>query len=314
MNKEKLMPIAKSMIKHLSGVKKLLPNRTGGTIESRYCYSVWMRHLKNWNTYNEQVPEIVAEVGPGDSLGIGFAALLSGSKHLYALDVVKYWDSKRNLEIFEDLIELFKNKTNIPNNTEYPKVKPKLEDYSFPSKILSDNVLNETLTENRLNAIRKEILNMDNPENSFIKYHIPWYDPDIINNETVDFIYSQAVLEHVEDLDNTYCAMQKWLKPSGLMSHTIDYKSHGITKSWNGHWTFSNFEWNIVKGGRTFLINRHPFSKHIELHLKYGFKILLNVPVYLENKLNRNQLSSKFRSLSDEDITTSGAYILSKNE
>jgi len=140
MNKEKFMPLAKGMIKHLPGVKKLLRKTTGGTIESRYCYSVWMRHLKNWNTINDKVPEIIAELGPGDSLGIGFAALLSGSKQIHSLDVVKYWDSKRNLKIFEELIELFKNRTNIPDNTEYPKVKPIIEDYSFPSKILSDNI------------------------------------------------------------------------------------------------------------------------------------------------------------------------------
>ena len=77
---------------------------------------------------------------------------------------------------------------------------------------------------------------------------------------------------------------------------------------------FSDFEWNIVKGGKIFLINRQPFSKHMELQSKYGFKVLVNVPAKLENKLNRNQLSGKFRNLSEEDITTSGTYIVSKSE
>ncbi len=314
MNKEKLLPIMKGMIKHVPGIKKIMPKRTSGTIESRYCYSVWMRHLKNWSIFNDKIPENVAELGPGDSLGIGLTALLSGSKHLYVLDVVKYWDNKRNLVIFEELIELVRNKANIPDNNEYPKVKPKLENYRFPSNILSDSLLNETLAENRLNAIRKEILDIDNPKNSFIKYHIPWNGFNIINYDSLDFIYSQAVLEHVEDLENTYSAMQKWLKPSGLMSHTIDFKSHGVTKSWNGHWTFSDFEWNIVKGGKIFLINRQPLSKHIELHSKYGFKILVNVPVTLVSNLKSNQISRKFKNLSAKDITTSGTYILSKKE
>lgn len=300
------------MIKHIPGVKRILGYSTGGTIESSYCYSVWMRHLKNWNKFNDGVPENIAELGPGDSLGIGLAALLSGSKHLYALDVVKYWDNKRNLELFEELIELTRNKTSIPGDIEYPYVRPKLENYSFPSTILSDDLLDETLAEDRLNAIRKEIMDINNPENSYINYQIPWNDSDIIKNDTVDFIYSQAVLEHVEDLDNTYSAMRKWLKPSGLMSHTIDFKSHRITKSWNGHWTFSDFEWNIVKGGKPFLLNRYPYSKHIELHSKYEFEILVNVPVKLENKINTNQISSRFQDLSEEDITTSEVYILSK--
>jgi hypothetical protein len=314
MNKEKLIPIARGMIQHLPGVKKLQPKRTGGTITSRYCYSVWMRHLKNWNKFNEKIPEIVAELGPGDSLGTGLAALLSGSKHLYSLDVVKSWDNKRNLEIFEELIELFRNKTRIPDNTEYPLVRPKLDDYSFPSHFISDNILNETLSEDRLNAIRKEILEIDKLDNSYIKYKIPWYDSKVINNNTIDFIFSQAVLECIEDLDETFNAMSKWLKPSGLMSHTIDLKSHSITKSWNGHWTFNDFEWNIVKGGKSFLINRQPFSKYVELNSKYGFKILVKEQVTLENKFKINHISKKFRTLSEEEITTSGLYILSKKE
>jgi hypothetical protein len=69
-----------------------------------------------------------------------------------------------------------------------------------------------------------------------------------------------------------------------------------------------------VKGGKIFLINREPISKHIELLSKYGFNILINAPIKMENKLNRNQLSTKFKNLSEEDITTSGTYILSRKE
>ncbi len=312
MKTEKIKPLIKGIIIHMPGVKKILTQKTRGTTESRYCYSVWMRHLTNWYTVKKRIPEVVAELGPGDSLGIGLAALLSGSKQIYTLDVVKYWDTKQNLKIFNELVELFKNKSDIPNNTEYPKVKPLLENYDFPTYILSDSRLNETLNEERLESIRKEILDIDNPNNSFIKCYIPWEDSNIIKPESVDFIYSQAVLEHVEDLEKTYNAMHKWLKTDGLMSHDIDFKSHGITNSWNGHWMFSDFEWKIVKGGKKFLINRQPFSRHVELHLKYGFKILKMLPTTLENKLNRKHLSKRFKNLSEEDLTTSSVYILSK--
>nr|MDA3813530.1 hypothetical protein [Candidatus Cloacimonadota bacterium] len=80
------------------------------------------------------------------------------------------------------------------------------------------------------------------------------------------------------------------------------------------HWTFSDFEWHIVKGGKNFLINRQPLSKHIELHSKYNFKILINIPVKLQNKLKINQISNRFVNLSVQDITTSDVYILSKKK
>ncbi len=315
MNREKLKPIVTGIIKHIPGIKRFLPTRTGGTIESRYCYSVWLRHLINWNTYyRNRLPESVAELGPGDSLGVGLCSLLTGSKSLYSLDMIKYWDTKRNLKIFNELITLLKNKTNIPDNLEYPKIKPILKSYKFPSNILSDELLSKTLDDNRLNNIKNELNDIDNPNNTFLKYYIPWNQSGIIRDYSIDLIFSQTVLQHVEDLEHTYKSMRNWIKPKGLMSHTIDFKSMGCTKSWDGHRAFSDVEWKIVKGGKLFLINREPISKHIELLTKFGFKILTKIPNKIKNQLNRNQYSNRFKYLSDDDLITSGVYILAIKE
>ncbi len=308
----KIIPIVKGLVKHVPGVKSLMQKRTGGSIDSRYCYSVWMRHLIKWSSVYSEIPETVAELGPGDSLGTAFAALLSGSKQVVALDIFKYWDNKKNLRIFEELVIMFKNKLPIPNDLEFSRVKPILNDYSFPSKIISDNILTKSLSEKRLDRIRKEIMDIDNPNNIFIKYKIPWYDSNVIKESYVDFMYSQAVLEYVEDLDNTYYAMKKWIKPSGLMSNTIDFKSDGITKYWNGHWTFSKFQWKIVKGGKLVVINRAPLSKHLKLNNKYDFEVVQIEVSSMKNELNNKLFSKEFKHLSKKDRTTSGAYILSR--
>ena len=268
---EKIKPLIKGTITMVPGVKKLLNKKTGGTINARYCYSVWLRHLSKLNKIENKIPDRIAELGPGDSLGIGLAALLTGCNRYYALDVLKYWDVQRNLQIFDELINLFRSRADIPDNKEFPGVRPEIDNYDFPSGIITETQLKDSLSEDRLAIIRTEICNIESSANKYIFYQIPWYDSKIIESNSIDFIYSQAVLEHVEDLENTYASMNKWLKPSGAMSHSIDFRSHGITKSWNGHWTFSDFEWSIVKGRRLFLINRHPFSSHIDLHRKFGF-------------------------------------------
>jgi len=313
MNIEKLKLLVKGLIRYLPGVKNLLKKRkTGGTDESRYCYSIWMRHLINYSATNKIIPETVAELGPGDSLGTALAALLTGTKKIYALDVIKYWDNKRNLKIFEELVILFKNKANIPDNKEYPKIRPELQDYSFPSKIISDKILKSSLEKKRLDLIRKEIMDCNNPNNIFISYKIPWNNTDIISLNSIDFIYSQAVLECIDDLDSTFAVLHKWLKNNGYMSHTIDLKPHGLTNKWYGHWTFSNLEWKIIKGGRKFLVNRLPYSSYINLHLAYNFEILVKSVIKSRPIKNRNKLSKNFRNLSDEDLKISGLYILSK--
>ncbi|HLN19880.1 MAG TPA: hypothetical protein VK213_02250 [Bacteroidales bacterium] len=311
MDLEKQFLIAKGAIKRLPGMQKEY-SYTGGTIESRYCYAVWLRHLLKWSRFRKGVPQSVAELGPGDSLGTGIAALLSGSSKLYALDVIKYWDNARNLRILNELVELFKRRFRIPDNFDYPRLRPIIDDYSFPSDILTDEILEESLSNQRIEQLRNELSDIDNPSNSMIKYKIPWQDQSVIKKGSVDFIYSQATLECIEDLEGTYRAMCLWIKPGGLMSHTIDFKSHKLTAEWNGHWKFSDFEWRLVKGRDKFLINREPLSKHIELHNANNFWILMKEPATLKNRLGRNSLASKFRSLSEEDLTTSGVYLLSE--
>ncbi len=312
--KEKLMPMTIGVVLHMPFVKTLLSYRTGGTIESKYCYSVWLRHLTMLNTVQSGIPKRVAELGPGDSLGIGFAALLSGCESFRAFDVIKYWNVERNLKIFEELLVLFKNKAPIPDDKEYPKVQPRLDTYAFPDNILSDEMLKDALSESRLEAIREEIRDPDNPRNTLIKYYVPWDDYKVISPGSVDFLYSQAVLEHVEDLEGTYQAFSKWLKNGGIMSHSIDFKCHRTTESWNGHRTYSEFEWKIVKGGRMFLINRQPYSVHQQLHKKHGFSILKDLPKIMANNIPRNKFAERFRDLSEEDMTTSEAYMLSVKE
>ena len=46
-------------------------------------------------------PTTISELGPGDSLGIGLAGLISCANRYYALDVVKFAaDNQRNLADF----------------------------------------------------------------------------------------------------------------------------------------------------------------------------------------------------------------------
>ncbi|MBS4058269.1 MAG: hypothetical protein KGZ82_13195 [Bacteroidales bacterium] len=310
-----IKPIVAGFIKNSVFLRKLMPLKTGGTNNSRYCYSVWLRHLVKINMGNKLfLPESVAELGPGDSLGIGIASLLSGAKEYIALDIQKYWNPAQNVKMLEDLLVLFKNREPIPDENEFPNVQPKLVDYSFPAAILSDDLLMTCLTPERIEAIKMELTNPDNTDNVFIKYFIPWSNPEVVRKESVELIISQAVLEHVDELEGTYRAMNQWLKTDAIMSHSIDFKSHGFTKSWNGHWTLSEWEWKIVRGGRFYAINREPFSTHLRIMNQTGFKIENTELKKLPGKIKINQLAKSFSKLSAEDITVSGMYVIALKE
>jgi hypothetical protein len=313
----------KNIRKILGGLKSYVPGGvsirgTGGTDSARYCYTVWLRHLsilyKNGFT---KIPDTIAELGPGDSIGTGLAGLLSGSKKFYALDVVEHTDIKKNISVFDELITLFTNHSTLPDDNEFPRVLPRLSSYNFPSEIFTNNNLENFLDKSRIQSLRDELVDIKKQKNS-IRYMCPWNDPQIIESNSVDVVFSQAVLEHVEDIKHTYNAMYRWVKKGGYISNQIDFESHGLSDEWNGHWSFSDLTWKLIKGNRPYLINREPLSKHLEAAQDAGFKIVSVIPVktfptdVYTGTIERGKLAQKFKNMSEEDFTTASAHILAK--
>ena len=83
------------------------------------------------------MPLTLAELGPGDSIGIGLSAMLSGVDNYYALDVVEYSNTEFNLKIFDELVELFKGRAAGPGNG-WPDYSQHLNKHRFPNHILTE--------------------------------------------------------------------------------------------------------------------------------------------------------------------------------
>ena len=100
----------------IPGLRYLTGRTTGGTVSARYCYSVWLRHLcmLHWHGMPTTFQTVV-ELGPGDSLGTGLAAILCGADRYIALDAVRYANSVRSLQNLEALIALLRNRSPIPD-------------------------------------------------------------------------------------------------------------------------------------------------------------------------------------------------------
>lgn len=322
--KRKIENVPKVFLSNIPGInflyriwvsRNFLAKETGGTVSARYCYSVWLRHLVMAEKGGLPTqPKVIAELGPGDSLGIGLCGLLTGAEQYYAFDVVEYSKNENNHAILADLINLFKRQESIPGENEFPTVKPYLDSYEFPDHILTEERLTEALDIDRIALIREALMNINKEisQEIHISYIVPWNDRSTINNSTVDMVFSQAVMEHVEDLDWTYEAIYRWLKPNGYLSHQIDFRSHGTAKQWNGHWGYSDFQWNLLKGKRTWLINREPLSTHLRIVESKLFELCTIKRVENTLGLRRHQLAIRYKKMSDEDLHTSGAFIQAK--
>ena len=307
----KTRPLLVGMATYIPGLRRLTGRKTGGTVSARYCYSVWLRHLSMLR--RSALPTSFAtmvELGPGDSLGIGLAALLSGVERYVALDATRYADDTFNLQIFEELIALFRDRAPIPDEAEYPLVRPLLLSYAFPADILTSARLDVALHPKRLDLIRAGI---DSPATTPrgggpVCYIAPW-EPGVIESGTVDLVLSQTVLEFPQDLAGMYSEMCRWLKPGGIMSHEIDFKSIGITVEWNGHWSCSDALWRLAAGRRRHRLNREPHSTHVALMRRVGCRVVCDERTVQASGITRAQLAPRFRHLTDDDLTTSSALL-----
>lgn len=291
--------------------RSMYSRHTGGTDSARYCYSVFLRHLVEIHAATGAIPlGRIAELGPGDSLGVGLAALIAGAERYYAFDAAPFSSRARNLQVFDELVGLFRGRADIPGRAEIPQIKPAISSEKFPFHILNDERMARALDPARIAALRLDLSGDGGGEGNAVSYVAPWFDPATVQDNTLDWIFSQAVMEHVDDLKTTYDICYRWLKPGGLMSHQIDFRSHGTAHSWDGHRAYGDAAWWMVRGARPYLINREPLSVHRSIPQAQGFEVVkqtltTDVPV-----VETARLAPRFRVWSEEDISTSGAFVM----
>ena len=300
-----LKPVIKGLASYVPGLYAWRSRKRHlRTANAEYCYSVWLRHLVLLHRSGQVgIPHTVAELGPGASLGVGLAALLSGADTYYALDIIKYSEIDTSLALLDDLVALFRNRT--PISVGYGVNEGRF----FPADILTDDLLTQTLAEPRIANIRRALAASDGRSGPItIEYTVPWSDPAVIRRGQVDLIVSTSVLEHVDDLPATYDAFAQWLRPGGWMSHSVDFRSHFDTKDWNSHWQYTEPVWKLVVGKKTYLINREPCSTHVAAMKARGFDIIRESR-QRESALPREELAPRWQSISDDDINCIEAMI-----
>ncbi|MBN8280304.1 MAG: hypothetical protein J0M16_06825 [Gammaproteobacteria bacterium] len=300
-----LLPLVKGVLTWVPLAYDARRGHTGGTGSARYCYSVWMRHLVAIRSAGIGTSfDAIAELGPGDSLGIGLTGLLAGARRLEALDVVPYTSSPANIPLVGELAALLAARAPIPGPEEFPGVVPLLGDYAFPARLVgaidADELARRRRTIEAALAGRSAGLS--------IRYQVPWDALETVVAEPVDLLYSQAVLEHVESPGDTYRAMSRWVVPGGVVSHVIDLRSHCLTPGWDGHLQYPPRLWRLVKGARPYLLNRWPASAHRQCLEANGFRVVREDRILREPTLDPRSLPSPFRDWSAEDRRTASVH------
>jgi hypothetical protein len=306
------------------GIKSYLPVRktytgTGGSDSARYCYAAWLRHLVSIGRVVPDLrPRVVAELGPGDSLGLGLAALLSGAERYLALDVLAHTNVDVNLEVLDALAPFFRDRADIPSDEEFPELYPRVGTRSFPDDVLRRMALKVDASDERVASLRRAISGIAEPSSAHaaIRYLCPW-PTAAVEPGSVDLIVTQAVLQDMDHRSETdaltvaFKAMAGWLKRGGVMSHQVNL-AFPDTTWWNQHWMYGELTWTLIRGRRPYYVNRVPASEYLRLCEEHGFEVVAVTPVAADDSAPRSKLPRRFRDLPTTDYSTRAVHFVAR--
>lgn len=237
--------------------------------DANFAFSLWfsIMILLKEKSINVDYSKI-GEVGNGGSLGVAFCALLAGSKEYYSFELRTHISLNEQKKMLHNIYRLLKEKTAIKR---YSNLNIPIDNNSFPDTLIQTTSFEQERIYSEL------LIDIDNKltNSKYIKLIPDWEKQNSLN---LSFIYSRAVMEHVNCPANVYDSIAKHLKHGGHTFHDIELHSHGITDSMNGHIKIPNYLWILIHGNRKYFLNRYKWNDHIKSLQDKGLVLQFAVP------------------------------------
>ena len=297
--------VLKGLLSWVPGVPTAFYDRTAGgaTQSAEYCYGVWLKHLALlWKHGMREIPSTVIELGPGNSLGTGFAALLCGAERYVAIDTVRHARATTNRKVLEALIVLFHARAGRPTKG-WPDFDDCLDERLFPSKLLTGERLEQTLAPQRLRRLRSPAAPVS---------YATWREGVRVGHGEADLVFSHVALNLVDDLDGVFAHCARWLKPGGWTSHQIDLTSMRTTAQWNGHLRFGERTWSVISGRRPFFVSRARASAYREALRRQGLEVVAALYGMRRDGLPRLQHAPRFQGMRESDLGCGEMFLIAR--
>jgi len=239
--------------------------RHGKMDNTDYSIRVFKEHLKKSNIKSIK-NKVILEIGPGDSIATAVISYAYGASSFL---VDNGYFAKSNIIDYIQLKDaLISESLNPPNLAEYDDI-----------DLILKKSNSEYLTKG-LSSIKK------------------------IPSNSVDLIFSQAVMEHIrkKDFEAMNSELYRVLKKDGVISHQIDLRDHLGGGLNNLRFSDSLWESNFfVKSG--FYTNRISFDKMISIFENLSFKYeILNVQKWKLLPIKKYKIDKKYRNQDEENL------------
>lgn len=166
----------------------------------QFINSIFDSFLKYSAVSNDLLGKRVLEIGHGENVGLALKFLTLGAGKVVCID-----------------------KFHAPRDTEkeYAIYQGLRSTLTQEEKVRFDECIDLKNNEFHLNANKIECLYGLGIEDALEKF----------SPESFDLVYSNAVLEHIDDIDTAMAVMPQLLATGGSMIHSIDFKDHGMFTS-----------------------------------------------------------------------------------
>ena len=255
--------------------KRLSLFEQGAMERPQYAYNVFRRHFDRAGAHFAIENFVALELGPGDTL---YSALIARAFNATRTHLVDEGDfATRNLDRYEAM----------------------------------DRYLSQ---QGRPIAVTRPLSSLDRLlAECGASYHTGGLASlRAIPDDSVDFIWSQAVLEHVRKADflETMREMHRVLGTQGVCSHRIDLTDH-LGGSLN-NLRFSDRTWeSAFFSSSGFYTNRIRYSEMLRLFDEAGFDVqLCGIDRWPTLPIARRNLAAPFKDLPEEDLRVLGFDVI----
>ncbi len=240
--------------------------------DSQYALNTFLFHFKSspFSTASSEKPFVTLELGPGDSIFTGLITWAFGGRKTYLVDSGRFAVEK--MEPYQNMAHFLRQKGyNIPD------IK-RVKNIDEIRKICNIAYLTDGLR-----SLRQ------------------------IPSHSVDFIFSNAVLEHVFlfELKKIVKEFRRIIKPGGYCSHEIDLRDHLGGKL--NHLNVSTAFWETkFWKNHGIYTNRLRYNDYIDIFKNLGFKVqALHRFIWPIPPIDRKWMQNDFKHYSDKDLSVS---------
>ncbi len=258
-----------------AGWRKLDLFRHGDMNQGDYALRVFRGHLDRMNQGESLQGCTVLELGPGDGITSGLIAHAYGARRTYLVDSGNFVE--RDIAVYQTVLS------------------------TLEESVLPVTSLKECQSFDELCRTSHTVYLTDGLDSL-----------KTIPTDSIDFLFSQAVLEHVRAAEfvETMVELQRILKPHGISSHRVDLKDH-LGGALN-NLRFSEQRWEsplFAEAG--FYTNRIRFRNMEQIFKGAGFTTEFpEIRTWDVLPTPRQKMWGDFQNLPEDDLLVSGFIVV----